>query len=66
MSTISIELTPQEASDLRTLLRESIEKLRQANERMSRQDEEFETHKNEAEAVIARLLQDDVHVERHP
>lgn len=65
MNTVSIELTPQEASDLRTLLSESIEKLRQANERMSRQDEEFEKHKSEAEAVITRLLQDSIHVERN-
>jgi hypothetical protein len=33
MNTVSIELTPQEASDLRALLRESSEKLRRSNSR---------------------------------
>ena len=65
MSTVPIELTPQEASDFRTLIKESVEKLRQSNERMSQKDEEFERYKSEAEAVIARLLQGAIYVERN-
>ncbi len=63
MNTISIELSPQEASELLTLLNEGAERFRQANERMSRYEEDFDRYKREAEAVIARLAQEVGHVE---
>ena len=63
MNTISIELSPQAASELQTLLNEGAERFRQANERMRRHEEDFNRYRREAEAVIARLAQEAPHVE---
>ena len=64
MNTISIELSPQEAGDLLTCLREVTERLRQSEERMSAQDEEFKQRQHEIEATIARISQGADYVER--
>lgn len=65
MENISIEMTREEAEELRAVLREATEAMRLANERMDEREKEFKADQREARAIIARIAAMDFHVERN-
>jgi hypothetical protein len=53
--TIKLEMTEAEAAQLRELLAECIEKIKQAREQMAKDQAEIEQYRAETRAVIERL-----------
>ena len=63
METISIQMTPEEAEELRTALEQATEAMRQSNERMDAHEKEFEANQRELKEIIARIAAINFHVE---
>jgi len=63
MENISIEMTQEEANELRAALEEATEAMRQANERMDEHEKEFEVNQRELREIIARIAAINFHVE---
>lgn len=55
MENISIEMTPEEANEIRAALEYATEVMRQANERMDEREKEFEANHREMREIIARI-----------
>ena len=63
METISIQMTPEEAEELRTALEQATEAMRQSNERMDMHEKEFEANQRELKEIIARIAAINFHME---
>ena len=66
MENISIEMTQEEANELRAALQQATEAMRQANERMDEREKEFEANHREMREIIARIAAINFHVETNP
>jgi len=63
MENISIEMTREEADELRAALEAATEFMRQANERIEEREKGFETNQRELREIIARIAAINFHVE---
>ena len=63
MENISIQMTPEEAEELRAALEEATEVMRQTNERIEEREKDFDANQRELRETIARIAAINFHVE---
>ncbi len=63
MENISIEMTQEEANELRAALEEATEVMRQTNERIEEREKDFDANQRELREIIARIAAINFHVE---